>query len=227
MSSLCMGSFMKRFALAALAALSTGAASANAATLNFLAEANAQERGIANVAAGVSNLTLSGVRLRLDARDTNTGAAYLSYLDSGNAGLGVCKSVDNASQCVPSSDDNVTQGESVLIQFLDGPLNIDGIAIRLEGHVPPTTTAELAKTLLIAVNGGALTQYTFAQVAALAFANISSIRFAFDDANLRTTADQFYLSSLTVSQVPVPAALPLLLSGLAGLGFSARRRKTA
>ena len=37
----------------------------------------------------------------------------------------------------------------------------------------------------------------------------------------------FAIGSITVSQVPVPAALPLLLSGIAGLGFASRRRRKA
>ncbi len=42
-----------------------------------------------------------------------------------------------------------------------------------------------------------------------------------------TQGNGFTIAQLTVSDVPVPAALPLLLSGLAGLGFASRRRKTA
>lgn len=209
--------------LAAVAAFAViSAARAEAAVIDFLAAANAAERGIANVAPGAANLTLGGVAMRLTSTDTTTGAAYFSYLDAGDAGLGVCKVITSTAQCNPSSDDNITQSESVLIEFLAGPLDIGAINLRLEGHTVPSSAAELARTLLIAVNGGALTRFTFAQALAATFANISSIRFAFDDAS-PNTADQFYVSSLVVT--PVPAALPLLLSGLAGLGLAGRRKR--
>ncbi len=42
-----------------------------------------------------------------------------------------------------------------------------------------------------------------------------------------TQGGGFTIAQLTVNEVPVPAALPLLLSGLAGLGFASRRRKNA
>jgi hypothetical protein len=44
---------------------------------------------------------------------------------------------------------------------------------------------------------------------------------------LRATGDGLVLDNLAVAPVPVPAALPLLLSGLAGLGAMARRRRRA
>lgn len=44
---------------------------------------------------------------------------------------------------------------------------------------------------------------------------------------LRASGDGLVLDNLAVAPVPVPAALPLLLSGLAGLGAMARRRRRA
>ena len=37
----------------------------------------------------------------------------------------------------------------------------------------------------------------------------------------------FVIAQFDVQEVPIPGALPLLLSGIAGLGFAARRKKTA
>ena len=37
----------------------------------------------------------------------------------------------------------------------------------------------------------------------------------------------FTIAQFDVQEVPIPGALPLLLSGIAGLGFAARRKKTA
>lgn len=39
------------------------------------------------------------------------------------------------------------------------------------------------------------------------------------------TNDEFRIKSLTVSEVPLPAALPLFIAGLAGLRFAGRRKK--
>ncbi|MEM9617457.1 MAG: VPLPA-CTERM sorting domain-containing protein [Pseudomonadota bacterium] len=37
----------------------------------------------------------------------------------------------------------------------------------------------------------------------------------------------FVVAQFTVSEVPIPGAIPLLLSGIAGLGFASRKKKTA
>jgi len=72
----------------------------------------------------------------------------------------------------------------------------------------------------ISLDGGMAMVMLFSEAIAAANANMfaaaTSITFAYVDTN-------FYISA--ISDVPIPGALPLLISGLAGLGFASRRRK--
>ena len=79
------------------------------------------------------------------------------------------------------------------------------------------------------LGGGTVTGNTTSQVLTLFLGTMTStqllLRLDFSAAfnGVGTNTAEFLRAE--VSQVPVPAALPLLLSGLAGLGFSARRRR--
>lgn len=225
---------MKFKAIASAVALVCFAPMAQAATLDFITAANNNERGFTDG----SVVTLDGVNVTLSANGSN-----FAYYDHGNAGLGVCANVTDfnsggtANRCASGADDdNVTVSEAVTIAF-DTAMNLTGLVFQQEGHVPfSDSMAELSKTLLFGINGAtSLTRYTFNQLQGLSFNNVLSATFAFDDDtfdpvnanNLSRNAQQFYLASATVAPVPVPAALPLLLAGLGGLGLMARRKRKA
>lgn len=232
---------MKRlfaFCIAGAAAFSLLGA-ANATTINFGAEAEFNgERGLASGAILGPN---AYIETRVQVFGWNDYSPYLDGPGGGEptAGLGVCQQLDLSNQCVPSSDDNITTQEAVSIVFLDEPFDLRDIVFVGEGHIDFNSND--INTLLISTNAGLpLVRYTFAGAVAAAlageFLGLSSIQFYFDDAyfagiyaidanGLQANGDQFYINS--ISDVPLPGALPLLLAGLSGLGFASRRKKSA
>ena len=66
--------------------------------------------------------------------------------------------------------------------------------------------------------------YDITNTDVLAQLGVAGVRFVL---TALTPEAGFVVAKFTVSEVPVPAALPLLISGLAGLGFASRRRKAA
>ncbi len=231
---------MKSILTAAALSAAFFASGANAAVLDFLGAATNNERGFADgsvVTLDGLNVTLSaGLQVNYGAVPSVSDDAY-AYYDHGNAGLGVCKTVTDftsggtSNRCASGSgDDNVTVTEYVTLAF-DTLQNLGSFAFRNGSHNPITSATE---TLLVGINGGALTQYTFATLAAAfpTFSKVSSISLAYDDG--QATANQFYLSSVTatedpdiVGEVPLPAGLPLLLAGMGAFGFAARRKQKA
>jgi len=198
---------MKKLLSIAAVSLGLAFAPAHAAVIDFANEADTNGEPIA----------IDGFNLVLTSFDSAGNAAHNPYLDAGNAGLGVCQTgLDMDAQCITSSDDNVTNNEQIQIAF-SSPIDILDTLFRAADHSVLTMgSIEVVPDL------GSLTD-DVSTLMATALANgilddASYIQFNFVDT-------EFYVSSITVNDVPIPGAIPLLISGLAGLGFAGRRKK--
>lgn len=222
---------MKKLIASAAVALGASfmAAPAVAGTIvvDFAGYAAGNEHGVTS---GTS-VEINGVSMTFSAGDFYDDGIYNPYFDdvSGGlpAGLGVCRVLTAADQCRDAGDDS-TDGdggisEYIAIVFDDGPFSVWELGFRDGQHNDITTNdVGVVEWAILDGLGGVVTSgfATFADVVAMAaagdFANIAGIGFAYVDT-------EFYIEY--ISDVPIPAALPLLLSGLAGLGFASRRKK--
>jgi hypothetical protein len=149
-----------------------------------------------------------------------SGQNYYAYLDSGNAGLGVCQVLVAANQCAPSSDDNVTTNESLLLTF-NQVVTIDTTTFVNGNH--GTTFSEY---FTLSIDGNAATMYSLTNIFTM---GLTGTTFEFFNPNTGGTSTvsndkQFYINTLEVTAVPVPAAVWLFGTGLMGLVGVARRK---
>ena len=163
-----------------------------------------------------------------------------AYLDWGNAGLGVCKDADGApsganpnspnNSCAPRSDDNVTHHEYLAFMFdqdvvvenlwfnnnHDGGFNTDNDPVLDPDLVDIGIDMSLsAYAVMTGYAGGdnGIGPFLVKQG--------QKLHVAFNN-------EQFYLSGMQVSAVPVPAAVWLFGTAMAGfLGFRRRVGKSA
>lgn len=211
-------------------AASVASMSAHAIVLDFVAEAAGAERAIEN-GSTITNFQGTGVDVTFTA-GTEDWFPYFDDLSGGKpAGLGVCKATFGAlggpgddgmaDDCDPPSDDNVTVEETITLGFSGAAFAIRDITFYDATH-DALGVGGNDGMVAISLDGGMAMVMLFSTAISMAnagaFAAASEIMFAFVDT-------QFYIGA--ISDIPVPGAIPLILSGLAGLFFASRRRKAA
>ncbi len=213
---------MKILAVVASAGLAVFGA-AHATTINFVGEANSGgERGVADgtilntAALGGLNLRFSGGR-----SGPNFDFAYFNQADGTRlGGLGTCTTLDRMMQCTTYTDDTVGHAENVRVDFVDGPFEIKRLSFN--GRFDTLNGSPLLLKVTTSLAG-------VVSELVLSFADANSRNFGFADwvqfEFVRGQGDRAKFFVTQISDVPVPGALPLLISGIAGLGFAARRRQ--
>lgn len=216
--------------------MAVAAGASHAATFNFVTAANAARSANGGVEQNWSQAfptgwTVDGVTLFASATNSATGSANVdAFLDStdgsGPAGLGVCSSLALAGGCstgasgpTNTADDNVGPalgGVETLVLSFDQSVSFIDLLFRDASHklVNGTLLIDGVERVIAAgtLSGG------FA-----ALTGITSAAFTYGGSR----ASEFYLSGATVAPVPLPASVLFLVSGLGGMGWLGRRRRTA
>lgn len=215
---------MKKDLALAAALLLAGFGSANATTINFVAEANSGgERGVADGAV-LNTAALGGLNLRFSGGRSGPDFdfAYFNQADGTRlGGLGTCTTLDRMMQCATYTDDTVAHAENVRVDFVDGPFEIKRLSFN--GRFETLNGSPLLLKITTSLAG-------IVSELVLSFSDANSRNFGFVDwiqfEFVRGQGDDAKFFVTRISDVPIPGALPLLLSGLAGLGFAARRRRS-
>jgi len=213
---------MKSFRIALVAALAAGIISgqASATVIDFVAEAGARgERGVPDGTI-LNTPEMGGLNLQFSGGigKVRSDFAYFNAATPNGSpqGLGTCTTLDSKNQCNPEYDDVVASNEWVQVGFVDGPFDVRALSFVGGGNASLDNSNGLIKITTSLNSVISVVTMTFAQAATNAFGLVDWIRFQF-------AGTEFVVAS--ISDIPLPGALPLLLSGLAGLGFAARRKK--
>lgn len=148
-----------------------------------------------------------------------SGSAYYNqqwnsaygYLDEGHAGLGLCKTAS----CAGKPDDNVGDGEKLVLDF-GQTVNLGQTTFRDKDH--GTNFGGFVK---LSVDG--VFQTDLYLLGTLDLSAYTGKVFEFYNLTADVGADDFYINTMNVSAVPVPAAAFLFAPAL--LGFMGLRRK--
>lgn len=172
--------------------------------------------------------TASGISVIGSATTSDANISALAYFDGGSAGLGVCGVVNGSGQCAPGNDDNIgaiggssNAGDGtfeVLTLTFNSVVKLTDVLFQAEGHGDFTGTVKVNGVLQNVVGGnwdaGGLIASVF---------NFEYIPVAHNQGS----TNEFYIGTATVTNVPLPAGLPLLLAGMGGLGLMRRRQRKA
>jgi hypothetical protein len=201
-----------------------GGSSAHAETIDFKAMADGSHGESA-----WDPLVLTLADFVLTVKGTASGNDAWAYLDSNNAGLGVCPALDGspaagmkhpnskANLCDPSSDDNVKQGEILHFMF-DTNVIIEAIYFNNNhdsDHSLAGDTINIGGSSYALANAGGgewLKSGPFAVAADTSF-------------NIFWETDQFYVSKMVVTAVPEPTSGLLIATALVALAARRRSRR--